>query len=257
MRDLDLLIQCAKDAGDIALQYWQTDFGIEHKPDGAGPVTEADLAVNTALFEGLCDQRPDYGWLSEETEDSSARLERDKVFVVDPIDGTRSFIAKEKSWAHSLAIVENGIVSHGVIYLPARDLLYSAELGGGAFLNGQPISISEPSDISHATVLGARPIEEPARWQGGIVPSFKRHYRPSLAYRIAAVAQGKFDAMLTLRPTWEWDICAGALIALEAGAKVSDARGHDLRFNSHHPQTKGILVAGPELHQQFLTALDF
>lgn len=257
MLDHELLLQSAKIAGKIALGYWDTGFDVQDKPDGAGPVTDADIAVDRALKQALLSARPDYGWLSEESDMSADRLSKRHVFVVDPIDGTRSYIAKDTSWAHSLAIVDDGIVTHGVIYLPARDLMYSAVRGKGAFLNGAPITASQCADITTSTLLGARPILDPNHWKAAQVPGFTQHYRPSLAYRMALVAQGRFDAMLTLRATWEWDICAGALIASEAGATVSDKFGNALRFNSPAAQVSGVLAAAPEVHQQIIDASDF
>lgn len=257
MQELDLLIQSAKQAGDIALGYWQTGFDVEDKPDGAGPVTEADLAVDRALKQALLDACPDYGWLSEETADSPDRLDQERVFIVDPIDGTRSFIARDVSWAHSLAIVENGEVTHGVIYLPAKDLLFSAAKGQGAFLNGSPIKASETQELTQATLLGAKPVMDVSKWKGNVLPGFQKHYRPSLAYRMALVAEGRFDAMLTLRPTWEWDICAGTLIAQEAGAMATDKTGKALGFNNAHPQVDGVLAATPKVHKQLLEVSDF
>ena len=257
MLDHELLLQSAKAAGKIALGFWDAGFDVQDKPDGAGPVTDADIAVDRALKQALLSARPDYGWLSEESEMSADRLSKRHVFVVDPIDGTRSYIAKDTSWAHSLAIVDNGVVTHGVIYLPARDLMYSAVRGEGAFLNGAPIVASQCLDVQAATLLGARPIRESKHWKKGRVPKFTQDYRPSLAYRMALVAQGRFDAMLTLRATWEWDICAGALIASEAGATVTDKFGAALRFNSPEAQVSGVLAAAPEVHQQIIDASDF
>lgn len=257
MLDHELLVQSAKAAGEIALGFWESGFEVEDKPDGAGPVTDADIAVDCALKQALLSARPDYGWLSEESEISLDRLSKRHVFIVDPIDGTRSYIAKDTSWAHSLAIVKDGLVTHGVIYLPARNLMYSAVRGQGAFLNGVPITASQRNDIQNATLLGARPIKDPKHWKNGRVPEFEQHYRPSLAYRMALVAQGRFDAMLTLRATWEWDICAGALIASEAGARVSDKFGAALRFNTPKAQVSGVLAAAPDVHQHITDASNF
>ena len=127
-RDLSILIHAAREAGKIASGYFGGSYTQEDKPGGAGPVTEADLAVNVMLEETLRAERPDYGWLSEESEDSATRLRRERLFIVDPLDGTRSFIAGETTWAHSLAIAEEGRVIAAVIYLPMRDRLYAAAL---------------------------------------------------------------------------------------------------------------------------------
>ena len=142
--DLAILTDAAREAGKIASGYFGGRYTSEDKPDGAGPVTEADLAVNVMLSETLRAERPDYGWLSEESEDSAVRLGRERVFIVDPLDGTRSFIAGETTWAHSLAVAEEGQVMAAVIYLPMRDRLYAAARGRGATLNGAPIRAYAP-----------------------------------------------------------------------------------------------------------------
>ena len=253
--DLSLLIEAAREAGRIATSYSGKEAKRWDKPDGAGPVTEADLAVNHMLEAHLQAARPDYGWLSEETEDNADRLARDRVFIIDPIDGTRSFAEGSSTWAHALAVAEQGIVTAAVIYLPLRDLMYVAATGQGAFLNDVAIKPSDPASIEAADVLAARPNMEPAHWRGGVVPGFRRSYRPSLAYRLALVAQGRFDGMLTLRPSWEWDIAAGDLILREAGAISTDRHGAPLRFNNPHPQVNGVLAAGKTLHEQINAAL--
>lgn len=253
--DLSLLIDAAREAGRIACSFTGPEARRWDKPEGAGPVTEADLAVNDMLEDRLRAARPDYGWLSEETEDSEDRLTRDRVFIVDPIDGTRSFAAGERSWAHALAIAERGVVVAAVIYLPMRDLLYSAARGAGARLNGAVISASRQRDLQKAEILATRPNLEARHWRAGAAPHFRRAYRPSLAYRMALVAQGRYDGMLTLRPSWEWDIAAGDLILHEAGALCTDRQGAALRFNNPTPQVDGVVAAGSTLHRRLSAAL--
>ncbi|MCM2561762.1 3'(2'),5'-bisphosphate nucleotidase CysQ [Lutimaribacter sp. EGI FJ00015] len=247
--DRRLLMQAARAAGEVARGYVGKTLEIEHKPGDAGPVTDADHAVNATLHEVLRSARPAYGWLSEETEDTSDRMARDRVFIVDPIDGTRSFIEGSGAWAHSLAVVENGETIAAAIYLPMKDKLYSAARGQGAWMNDTPIRATARQELQGATVVAATPNFDPSNWRGG-VPDMRRTFRPSLAYRLALVAEGRFDAMLTLRPSWEWDIAAGALILREAGARVTDRLGRPLRFNNIHPQVNGVVAAGPALHGQ-------
>ncbi|WP_108861103.1 3'(2'),5'-bisphosphate nucleotidase CysQ [Ruegeria sp. Alg231-54] len=242
--DLQLLIDAALEAGKIATRFSGTTAQRWDKPDGAGPVTEADLAVNAMLEQMLRAARPGYGWLSEETEDSADRLSKDRVFVIDPIDGTRSFAEGSRTWAHSLAIAEQGEVTAAVIYLPLRNLLYAAAKGQGATLNTENIRVSELGVLESAQVLAAKPNMQPQHWRQGQVPEFKRNYRPSLAYRMALVAQGRFDGMMTLRPSWEWDIAAGDLIIREALGRCSDRAGLPLRFNNAIPRLNGVIAAG-------------
>ena len=253
--DRALLIDAARHAGDIAKRFFQQNPDVTDKPDGAGPVTEADIAVNDMLEQHLQAARPDYGWLSEETEDGDARLATQRQFVIDPIDGTRAFIDGSKDWAHSLAIVEAGVPIAAAVYLPMRDMMFAASLGEGTTLNNKRMQVTS-AGMAAATVLGAKPNFDGRFWKGGILPPIKRAFRSSLAYRLCLVAQGQFDGMITLRPSWEWDIAAGALIIQEAGGTVTDQHGQTLHFNNQHPQVPGVLGAGPQLHGDLLARLE-
>lgn len=251
--DLTLLIDAARSAGDVARRFSGATAQRWDKPGGAGPVTEADLAVNAHLHDVLRAARPGYGWLSEETEDDPARLQDDTVFIVDPIDGTRNFTEGGRTWAHSIAVARQGRVVAGVVYLPLRDKLYAAALGQGATLNGTPIRARATDAADSATLLATKPNIEPRFWRGP-VPGFARAHRPSLAYRLALVAEGRFDGMLTFRPTWHWDIAAGSLIAAEAGARVTDRAGAPLIFNTADPRSPGVITASASLHAALTAA---
>ncbi len=251
--DLALLTEAAQEAGEIARRFWRGDQQVWDKGTD-DPVSEADFAVDRHLRERLLAARPDYGWVSEETEDDTARLDADRVFIVDPIDGTRNFVKGEATWAHSLAVAERGRVIAGVVFLPARNKLYTARAGAGAALNGRALAASRQSDVDGADVLSPRVTFQPEHWSDG-PPDVKRHFRPSLAYRMALVAEGRFDAMITLRNAWEWDIAAGALIAEEAGATVLDRNGRPLTFNSPPRQTAGVIAGGPAVVHGLLSRL--
>lgn len=249
--DRDLLVDAAHQAGAIAMRYFKRDPQTWDKGDGAGPVTEADLAVNAMLAKHLRAARPNYGWLSEESPDSTDRLATKRVFIIDPIDGTRAFIDGQDNFAHSLAIAEDGKIIAAAVFLPAKNRMYCAHAASDARLNGQTIHTSTQGQVAGATVLTSKPNMQPNHWPGG-VPDMARHFRPSLAYRLCLVAQGRFDAMLAFRPTWEWDIAAGALIAARAGASVSDGTGAALRFNAPDPRSDGVIVAAPALHTKLI-----
>lgn len=251
--DLALLTEAARGAGEIALRFWRQSPQVWEKP-GLGPVTEADFAVNDYLRGVLRGARRDYGWLSEEDADSAERLDTERVFVLDPIDGTRAFIAGEDTFSVSLAVVEAGVPVAGVVYLPALDRLYTASLQAPALKDGLPIAASSRAGIEGATLLTTAPNLAPEHWPGG-VPDLKRSFRASLAYRLCLVAEGRHDGMLMLRDAWEWDIAAGSLIAARAGATVSDRLGAGLRFNAPHPQAKGVIAAAPGLHRALVERL--
>ncbi|WP_375551248.1 3'(2'),5'-bisphosphate nucleotidase CysQ [Rhodophyticola porphyridii] len=252
--DLSLLVDAARRAGEIATRHWKQGPQVWDKPGGEGPVTAADLAVDEMLRTTLTAARPDYGWLSEETPDTPARLSRRRTFIVDPIDGTRGFIDGSRDFAHSLAIADRGQVTAAVVYLPVKDRLFAAAAGRGATLNGVPLAASTRDIEDQATILTSRPNLRPEHWRDA-PPPVARHFRSSLAYRLALVGQGRFDGMITLRDSWEWDIAAGALIVAEAGGAISDRHDRTLVFNNPVPQLPGVLAAAPALHRQLMARL--
>ncbi|WP_339819092.1 3'(2'),5'-bisphosphate nucleotidase CysQ [uncultured Paracoccus sp.] len=251
--DLDLLTAAARDAGRIALRFWRRDPQAWDKGGGAGPVTEADLAVNDALHATLTAARPDYGWLSEESEADPARLDAEHCFIIDPIDGTRAFIDGQDGFSHSLAVARGDRIVAAVVHLPVLELTYAAHVDGPATLNGAPIAPTDAA-IEGARVLTYRAVADAPNWHSGM-PGFRREFRSSLAWRLCLAAEGRFDAALSLRAAWEWDIAAGALIAERAGARVTDRRGQPMRFNSEAAQVDGLIVAGSRLHGALLAAL--
>lgn len=251
--DLTLIAEAAREAALISLRYWRQDPQVWDKGD-QGPVSEADLAVNAMLNATLRAARPDYGWLSEESPDNTARLSAQRVFIIDPIDGTRAFIAGEDNFAVSIAVAEQGAVVAGAVILPAKNRLYTAELGGPALCDGRSIRASDRSDLTGAEILATKSNMTADHWPGG-VPDLRRSFRTSLAYRLCLVAEGRFDGMLTFRDAWEWDIAAGSLICECAGAMVTDRRSAALRFNAQHPQTAGVIATAPALHSAIMARL--
>ena len=251
--DLALLIAAARLAGPIALRYFKNTPQVWEKP-GEGPVTEADFAVNDALHAHLCAARPAYGWLSEEGPDDPRRAQCEHVFMVDPIDGTRAFIAGDSSFSHSLAVVRNGVVTAAVVYLPAKSLLYAASQTIPATCNGKKLKASEFLGVEGASLLTTKPNLAPELWLGP-VPEVNRGFKASVAYRLCLVAEGAFDGLLSLREPWDWDIAAGALIASRAGAVVTDRHGQALRFNTESRRNNGVLAASSGLHAGLLARM--
>lgn len=251
--DLTLIAEAAREAATIAMRYWRHDPQVWDKGD-QGPVSEADLAVNAMLTATLRAARPDYGWLSEESPDDPARLSAQRVFIIDPIDGTRAFIAGEDNFAVSIAVADQGKVVAGAVILPAKNRLYTGEIGGPALCDGLSIQASDRSDLTGAGILATKSNMTADHWPGG-VPDLQRSFRTSLAYRLCLVAEGRYDGMLTFRDAWEWDIAAGSLICECAGATVTDQRGAALRFNAPHPQTAGVIATTPGLHDAIMARL--
>lgn len=230
----------AAEAGAMALARWRTDFRRWEKTAGS-PVCEVDLDVDRMLRARLEGVLPDAGWLSEETADNAHRLAHDRVWVVDPIDGTRDYIRGREGWSVSIALVENGLPRIAVLDAPARRERWWAIAGGGAWRNGVPLRV------------GDRDLLPGARVPTDALPKADRDLtivdKPnSIALRIAMVAADEADLVATLRWGSEWDIAAAVLIASEAGAAVSDALGAPLRFNKPDPQAFGVLACTPGIH---------
>ena len=239
--DLDLIVQAAQEAGALALTLRERGLTTTYKP-GNSPVTAADLAVDALIKDRLLGARPDYGWLSEETADDPARLDKETLFIVDPIDGTRSYMAGKPWWVVSIAVVRGGEPVAGAIFAPTQGELYAASLGGGASLNGARIAASQRTQLEDSAMLGDAGMFAHPAWKQPW-PQMRIESRNATAYRLAFVAAGAFDATLTLAPKAEWDVAAGDLIAREAGARVVDHKGRSFTYNRPIPWQASLLAA--------------
>lgn len=219
--DLPLLRDAAREAGLIAMQYFGNSPQVWMK-GGTSPVSEADHAADSYLRRTLLAARPDYGWLSEETVDDPARLSARRTFVVDPIDGTRGFLEGQRTWCVSVAVVEQGRTLAGVLECPAMDETYWALPGQGAFRNGRRIGVRTLGD--KAEISGLKQLIDllPPGWQKRLV---RAPYSPSLAYRLAMIANGTLDATFVKPNAHDWDIAAADLILREAGGQLLDPHG--------------------------------
>jgi len=216
--DLELLRSSAVAAGIIASSFFRRPVKSWDK-ENASPVSEADILVDRYLAASLLQARPDYGWLSEETADNPSRLDCERVFIVDPIDGTGGFLRGEDSWTVSLAVVENGIPVAGVVYAPIRDEMYDAIRGEGARLNGKLIRRSRRAGAAPVIPAAGAVHQE---MQAAGLHYTRGPYYPSLAYRLVQVATGKLDAVASRRGSQDWDIAAAALILDESGVDIAD-----------------------------------
>ena len=243
--DLALITQAAHEAGTLALKMRSAGLTIAYK-EGDSPVTDADLATDAQLKALLTTARPDYGWLSEETRDDPARRTKRRLFVVDPIDGTRAFIKGRPWWAVSVAVVEDEQPIAGVVFAPDLDETYSAQTGGGATLNGAPIHASEQDVVEGCGMVGdARMFAHPA-WPTPW-PQMRIEARNSTALRLCVIAAGAIDATLALVAKFDWDLAAADLIAREAGAFVGDHRGRGFVYNGVKPAQPSLVCAAPRL----------
>jgi myo-inositol-1(or 4)-monophosphatase len=239
---LDQISDIAAEAGRIALARAGGEFKRWEKVPGH-PVCDIDLEVDAFLRARLSALDPEAGWLSEETLDASDRIERRRVWVVDPIDGTRDYLRGRPGWCVSVALVEDRVPVLGVLDAPARGEHWRAARGRGAWRNGVRVRASERARLEGARV----PADKlPAEDRDLIAV----HRPNSIALRIAMVAAGEADLVATLRWGFEWDIAAAALIAGEAGAMVAGVLGQPLAFNTASGEAFGVLVSTPGIHRE-------
>lgn len=241
--DLPLLIETARAAGAIARDYFHKGNTKSWDKSENHPVTEADIAVNDYLAETLQAARPDYGWLSEETQDDESRHTSKRSFVVDPIDGTRAFMDGKPHFTICLAVIENGKAITGVVYNPILEEMYEASLGGGARLNGETIKPSGCASIEGCTIVGYPRKFKKLGW-----PDMTVSIRNSMAYRIVLVAAGLRDATVSFTPKSDWDLAAAEIIASEAGAVTTDLDGNAFHYAKDHVKENGVICASPRLH---------
>ena len=219
------------------------------KADGT-VVTDADHAVDALLKAQLLGMFPGHGWLSEESEDTPERLTRNRVWMVDPIDGTRAYAAGTDDWAVSVALVVNGRPLLAVLAAPMRGVMFRAVAGEGATANGSALRASTREFLE-----GARVPLDPGRDRLGAVAVTRIPKPIALALRLTMVAENKADAVARRGAVRELDVAAAALIVAEAGGIVSDARGRELVFNQPSARFDGILVSGAALHGAALRAI--
>lgn len=247
MTDIDLLIEAARAAGNIGMKYFRQKPDVWTKEHDS-PVSEADIAIDQYLQKVLLEARPDYGWLSEETEDDKARLTKDRIFVVDPIDGTRGFIQETENWVVSVAVVEAGRPIAGVLYGPVLERLYAAEKGKGATCNNVAINPAEGSELTEGEF--AIPARIANRIQDRLQSQMTRaKHIHSLAYRIALVADGGLSGTIARPSAQDWDIAAADLILNEAGGMFTDLEGNLPTYNRASTRHEW-LIAGGKLVQQ-------
>jgi myo-inositol-1(or 4)-monophosphatase len=220
-------------------------FDVEHKADQQGPVTTADLRSNEILRAQLLNAFPDDGWLSEETREDHSRLEAERVWIVDPIDGTREFVQDIPEYCVSVALVEQGKPVVGVVYCPGSEELFVAVSGQGAWCNGKPIRARRGQDDAKPLLAVSRSEVGKGKWQ-----AFEHlaALRPagSAAFKLCLVASGQVDGTMTLAPRNEWDIAAGVLIVTEAGGVATDRAGEPIPFNQPDPLKNGIAAASSQ-----------
>ncbi len=234
-------------ARELLARFTPGDVDARRK-SGGDPVTEADTAVDSLLKEML--PRDGEGWLSEETLDDPARLSARRVWVVDPLDGTKEFVMGLPEWSVSVGLVEEGRPVAGGILNPATGELILGALGHGVTLNGRPAAISQRTELAGAVVLASRSEVGRGQWEAFRESPIEVRPLGSVAYKLGLVAAGLADATWTLVPKHEWDVAAGVALVLSAGGTIVGGSPDEERFNRPRPKLTRLLAASPVLMPQ-------
>jgi len=237
-----------REAGSLARDIAQTPFKHWTKGPENSPVTEGDIAVNELLLARLPQLAPDAGWISEETE-LSRELKRNN-WVVDPIDGTRGFVAGRPDWTISVALVADGRPLLAALYAPVTEEMFLSARGGGATLNGSRMSVSAGAALNGARLAGPkRYLDRLSRIEPAVAPQPKVH---SLALRMARVAQGALEAGFSSGGSHDWDLAAADLLVHEAGGVMTDFAGRPLSYNQPHEVHDALVAAGSARHDALI-----
>jgi myo-inositol-1(or 4)-monophosphatase len=220
---------------------------------GLDPVTEADRAVDAVLRQNLL--RDGEGWLSEESVDDASRLSKNRVWVVDPLDGTREFVAGIPEFCVSIGFVEDGRPVAGGICNPATNETIIGAIDCGVFYNGKPVHPSQRTTLEGALILASRSEVKRGEWQQFQNGDFQIRPMGSVAYKLGLVAAGRADVTFTLTPKNEWDVTAGAALVESAGGFVATLDNAPLRCNNRNPLLAGLIACGPSLRAPLLAAL--
>ena len=227
----------------------ETEYKIGHDP-----VTEADRALDAVLRQNLL--REGEGWLSEETADNPARLDKERVWIVDPLDGTREFVQGVPEFCVSIGFAENGKPVAGGIYNPATKETFLGAIDAGVLYNGQPARPSQRTTLDKALILASRSEVKRGDWKQFENGPFKVQAMGSVAYKLALVSAGLADITFTLTPKNEWDVAAGAALVESAGGFVSTLEGTSLTVNRRDPRLSGLLACGPLMKDQLLSLVE-
>ena len=247
----DRELQVARDAAIAAgkiLQGYFRDGGYQIDSKGKNnPVTTADFDADSKLKQILRDAFPTYGWLSEETADNDDRLTRKRVWIVDPLDGTKEFIKGIPEFVVAIALAEHGVPVMGVTYNPIKHELFWGVRGAGCHLDGKAVTVSDTRTLDHSTILASRSETARGEWKAYEGRVTVRAIG-SVAYKLALVACGQADATFTLTPKSEWDIASGVALIIAAGGRVTDLHGEAVRFNRRDVKVAGFVASNGHLH---------
>jgi myo-inositol-1(or 4)-monophosphatase len=238
-------------AKEVFARFTPGEIQAEYKA-GHDPVTEADRALDAVLRRNLL--RAGEGWLSEESADDPSRLHNERVWVVDPLDGTREFVQGIPEFCVSIAMVEHGRPVAGGICNPATKEVFLGAVDCGMTYNGAPASASLRRELEGAVVLASRSETRRGEWKQFHTAPFKVQPMGSVAYKLARVSAGLADITFTLTPKHEWDVAAGAALVASGGGFVQTLKS-PLACNSKDPLLDGLIACGPFLKKQLLEFL--
>jgi myo-inositol-1(or 4)-monophosphatase len=238
-----------REAGALALKAREASPKSWSK-QGGSPVSDADIAVDNFLRERLMQLAPDAGWLSEETEDDRARLHAPRIWVVDPIDGTRAFLSGRHDWSISVALVEDGRPAIAAIFAPVQDALYAAAAGAPTTRNGAVVTANPGSILSGIRAAGPKPMLERLANQATDLVMEPKVF--SLALRFARVAEGTLDLAFASANSHDWDLAAADLLVHQAGGALTTFAGQTLVYNRADPLHGALVAAGRSRHEAFL-----
>ena len=238
-RELAALVEAVQNAGAKVRELVRVGFEVQTKSDRS-PVTTVDYEVNRILHEMQCREFPQDGWLSEESPDDPARLTNQRVWIVDPIDGTKALVNRMPEFCISAALVERGVPVVAAILNPSTDELFTAVRGGGLFLNGARVTLSPGRDVNPVIMVSAWELRS-GRWSA-LAETARCLPMYSIANALALVAAGRVQAAFTIEPENEWDLAAGVLLVEESGGFICDALGNPFVFNQPIPRFHGVIA---------------
>ena len=244
-RDKALLIETVRDAGALALRMQGTSLR-EWTKAGASPVSEADIAANDLIESRLRAATPDYGWLSEESVDDPTRLDKALTWIVDPIDGTRGYLAGREDWCVSVALVRDFVPALAAVFAPVTNELFLAQRSAGATLNGKPLQATAGTSIDFARMAGPKPMVERLSDKGRDITLYPRI--GSLALRLCRVADGVLDAAFAGGASKDWDLAAADLIVHEADGRMTELAGDPILYNRRDVTHGTLIAAGRDRH---------
>ncbi|MFK7930243.1 MAG: 3'(2'),5'-bisphosphate nucleotidase CysQ [Myxococcota bacterium] len=254
--ELQIAIDAATQAAAAIRQIWdQENAWVVDKEGGKGPLTQADLAADAIIQDCLKTAFPSDAILSEETTDDPSRLGRSRVWIIDPVDGTREFVERVPEFVVSVGLVIDGVAMLGVLLNPITGELMTGVVGQGATYNGSPASVTDRRSLAGARVVVSRS-ETQKGWFDHWASDVNLEPVGSVAYKLGLVGTGQADATFTPKPRSEWDVCAGAAIIAAAGGRATDGSDIPYRFNRTPPLHQGVVGTNGHLHAAIMALID-